>query len=202
MHHSLYFINIVLYLTSFGGIQAPLDVEVEEEENFQDLELGLGSTSSHSPPPPPSSSTSTPRRRNLTTPIHSNPIAPRWRRIPPNQLPEPHHRMDALSWVALAYCLMALNALYAGDNVPGEFSLRVRIITIASMIALGCLLFANGIIPHFAPRTAFVIDRVGAALVLLSGVVATTHSESTITCLSLVFCLLFSYIVVSIRAYV
>lgn len=91
-----------------------------------------------------------------------------------NQVPDPH-LMDKLSWTALVYCFTAgleFNAILAQVANPDNVSFRVKLLSLLLSIALCLLIAANGIFARTRPNMAFVMDRIGSVIVLVSSTIA------------------------------
>ncbi|KAL1223049.1 hypothetical protein V5N11_024533 [Cardamine amara subsp. amara] len=129
---------------------------------------------SPSPQPRPSSSSPSrlPQRQQSNSLLNVAPAAHPLNLA--NHVPDPH-RMDTLSWTALGYCLAAgleFNAIFAQVANPINVSSRVQLLSLLLNVALCLLIAANWIFARTHPRMAFVMDRVGSAIVLISSTIA------------------------------
>ncbi|EFH46988.1 hypothetical protein ARALYDRAFT_916265 [Arabidopsis lyrata subsp. lyrata] len=169
---------------------------------------GTQPSSSSLPPPERQPSSSQHRRHEASSSYCGNDnrflnIAPRHHheRDHPELVPEPHH-MDALSWMALGYCLTAgleFNSIYAqAHNDPFKLTPRLIYMSVINMSALMNLIGANAILARTMPRIAFMLDRLGSVLVLVNSILAANPALPLPYAVAYVLGLILAYIYCSI----
>lgn len=129
------------------------------------------------PPPPPTGSTASSQphlqRRQRSSPFLN--VAPPRRGMDIGDHVPDSHQMDTLSWTALGYCFTAgleFNAILAQAEDRSNVTIRVQFLSLLLGIALYLLIAANGIFARTHPSTAYVMDRVGTLIVLISSTIA------------------------------